>query len=258
MRERVRRAEDVRGWLGQVARPLLGRHHAGGATIGDHAAVEEVQRIGDQSRREHVIDRDRIAVLRQRVHGCVITHRHRDLCELLRGRPELVHVSSRGEGVAADEGVAPDRIRRARAGRRSSASAGTEGTPHLGQLRAPVGDEHDLGLAALDGGGRMLDEHLERRPTDVGLVEVVRPDAEVLTGLHRVQRQQADRRVPVDVLPRQAGVGQRTIGRDAVERELGHIGMVRIVGRGDTGDDRRRVLSPSRHSEGSPQRRTLP
>ena len=113
MSERVRGAEHVRRLLRQIARPLLRRHDARRTAVGDHAAIEQVERIGDESRRQHVVDRDRVAVLRQRVEARVLAHRHRDLGQLLRRRTELVHVPGGGERVVADERVAPDRVRRA-------------------------------------------------------------------------------------------------------------------------------------------------
>ena len=62
------------------------------AAVGDHAAVELVQRVGDHAAREHVVDRDRVAVAGERVQARELAHADRDLGELLGRRAELVHV----------------------------------------------------------------------------------------------------------------------------------------------------------------------
>ena len=236
MRERVGRAEDVGRRLAQIAGPLVRRDDARRAAVGDHAAVEHVQRVGDEARRQHVVDGDRIAVLRQRVDRRVIAHRDGDLGQLLRRRAVVVLVTSGGQRIVADERVAPHRVGRRRPDGRRTRSAGAEAPSHLRQLHAAVGDEHDLGVAAVDGVGRVLDEHLEGRAAGVGLVEVRRVQPEVLAQLHGVHREEPGGGVAVDLVPRDAGVGQRPVGRDRVDPELGQLRMVRVVGGGNAGD----------------------
>ena len=61
VRLRAARAEHVDRRLREVLGPLGRRHDERAAAVGDHAAVEQVQRVGDHPRVEHVVDGDRVA-----------------------------------------------------------------------------------------------------------------------------------------------------------------------------------------------------
>ena len=58
----------------------------------------------------HVVDRDRVAVVRLGVERRVVPGRHRDLGELLDRRAELVHVAARRHRVLRDQRVAERRV----------------------------------------------------------------------------------------------------------------------------------------------------
>ena len=184
----VGRAEHVDGATRQILRPVLGGQHAGPTPVRHHAAVEQVERIGDHPRRQHVVDGDRIAVLRHRVEPGVAAGGDGDLGQLLGRRPVLSHVARRRQRVRADERVPPQSVPGLRRGHRP-ASAASDLATHGRQLRAAVGHEHDLAGAGLDRPGRVLDVHLERRAADVGLVEPPREDAQVLADADAVHRE---------------------------------------------------------------------
>ena len=82
----------------------------GAAAIGDHAAVQQVQRCRDHRRGQHVLDGDGVAIEGQRVQRRVAARGHRDLGELLGGRAVLVHVAPRHHRVEADGGGAVERL----------------------------------------------------------------------------------------------------------------------------------------------------
>ena len=65
VRRATGRAAHVHGPVPEVACPFLGGHDDAAAAVGDHAAVELVQRVGDEPRRHHVVDGDRVAVHRR-------------------------------------------------------------------------------------------------------------------------------------------------------------------------------------------------
>ena len=79
-------------------------------------------------------------------------------------------------------------------------------------------DEDDrLGHARLQGGDGVADHHLPRGTPHLGRVEVGGPKPEVLGHLDRSQRAQAAGVEAVDVVPGEAGVGQRPGGRLEVQ-----------------------------------------
>ena len=65
----------------------------------------------------HVVDGDRVAVVRLGIERRVVAGRHRDLGELLDRRAELVHVPAGGHGVLGDERVPERRVELHRAAR---------------------------------------------------------------------------------------------------------------------------------------------
>ena len=64
MAHRLGRAEDARRLLPEVAGALERGQHQCTAPVGDHAAVEKMERRRDHARREHVVDGDRLPVER--------------------------------------------------------------------------------------------------------------------------------------------------------------------------------------------------
>ena len=112
-------ADDPDRLFLDVARDL-GRDKDGrSATIGDHAAFKQVQRVGDDARLEHVFDGDLVDLdelqVGHRLDGLGVAHRvlarrHRDLSELLGCGAVLVHVTMGDHGVVADQGAAVGRF----------------------------------------------------------------------------------------------------------------------------------------------------
>ena len=103
---RLARAENIDRLLLQIARALGRRDHQRAAAVADDAAIEQMQRRRNHARREHVLDRDRIAILRRRIHRRMQPHRHRDLGELLGRGAVVMHVALRDHRIRADRGGA--------------------------------------------------------------------------------------------------------------------------------------------------------
>ena len=97
-------AEDRRTRPAEVAGHVGVHDHERAAAVGDHAAVEPVERIGDERRGEDVVDRDGVAQQRVRVVLRVLGGGDLDPRQLLAGRAELVHVAGRRQGVVAHRG----------------------------------------------------------------------------------------------------------------------------------------------------------
>ena len=91
-------AEDVHGLLREVPGPLRPGQDQGAAAVRDEAAFEQVERIGDHARCQHVLHRDRVAI------GCAgvaprplpLDNGHHG--ELLMGQTVLLHVAQDGDG----------------------------------------------------------------------------------------------------------------------------------------------------------------
>ena len=170
VRHAAGRAAHVDGPVRQLAGAVLGREDDAAAAVGDHAAVELVQRVGDELRAEHVVDRDRVAVHRVRVAARVLAGLHRDRRELLGRRAVLVHVPLRGHRVRADErepgrelvaighGIATAAAARRR--RRCRASGPRR------QLVVAVDDRDRVDVAGLDRAVRVERVELEARTAD--------------------------------------------------------------------------------------------
>ena len=102
-------AEDPHGRPRQIGCPLRGHDDHGPAAVRDEAAVEQVERLRDPPRRQHVLDGDRVAHERLLVEAGPPPRRDRHLGQLLGGRAVVVHVARGGQRVGADRrGQAPD------------------------------------------------------------------------------------------------------------------------------------------------------
>ena len=177
---RLAGAEHPDGLLLAVPRALGADDDDRAAGIGDEAAVEEVERVGDPARGEHVVDGDRVAHHRLRVEGRPLAGGDGDLGELLVRGAVLVHVAHAGHGVvrgrAADVvghlelGGGVPRVERGACGAAAAAAGGAA---------LAVGDEGDVDEAGGDGGGGVLDVDDEGGAADGGAVGVGGLDAEV-------------------------------------------------------------------------------
>ena len=242
MRLRARRPQHIDRRLREVTRSLFGGHDERATTVGDHAAVELVQRIGDQPRVDHVVDGDRVAVARQRVEGRVLAHTDRDLGELLGRGTELVHVTARRHGVAADERYA---VRghelRGTFDRRVAGdkTAGAEHATHTAELIRPVGHEDGVGDAVLDRRRRVLHVELERRSAGHRRVDVAVLDAEILGHHHgHISLTARGVDVAVEVGFGHAAIRQRSLHGQRVVLRAGEMRGDRVVGQRDPTDHR--------------------
>ena len=209
---RLARAQDVHRLLLQVARAFRRRDHERAAAVTDDAAIQQMQRRRDDSRREHVLDRDRIAILRHRIHRRMQPHRDRNLGQLLRGRPVVMHVPLR------DHRVRPYRRRPERnlvlvawiATAAASAAARADREPRRRRRRSINYDAH-IAQPGMNRGGRMGRMRHERRPANRGRIDEVRRQVQVIAEADDPHPAHPDsgRAQPVDVLDRQAGVVER-------------------------------------------------
>src|SRR5690606_17331858 len=78
------------------------------AAVGDHAAVQTVQRVGDHRRVQHVLDGDHVTQHGVLVPLGVVAGRHLDPGQLLAGGAVLVHVARGAHGVGVVGGAAVD------------------------------------------------------------------------------------------------------------------------------------------------------
>ena len=179
------RAAHVHRAVREIARPLLGGEDDAAAAVGDHAAVELVQRIGDEPRRQHVVDGDRVAVHRVGIAGRVLARLHRDRRELLGRGAVLVHVPLRGHRVRADERepgreLVGHRQRHRHPAAAAAAPAGAERAARRRQLVVAVDDRDRVDVAVLDRAVRVHRVELEARAADARRLEPARREPEVL------------------------------------------------------------------------------
>ncbi len=222
------------------------------AAVGDDAAVELVQRVGDHAGPDDVLDGQVVPVAGQRVELGVLPDADGDLGQLLGGRAELVHVALGDHGVGADQGVAERRLELGRPRHRPAAAlpelAGAERPAHAGELVGAVGDQDRVGPTVPDGGGGVLDVELEagaagHRPVDPAVV-----DAEVLRHGHGVVHHDpaaARRHVAVDVGLGHAAVLQDPLHGQDVVLDPVQLGRDRVVRQRDPGDHRRPIRPQS-------------
>ena len=101
---RLALAEDLDRCAGRGPGRPRGDHDQGAAAVGDHAAVEPVQRVADHRRVQDLLDGDRVAEQGVGVVLGVLARRHLDLGQLGAGGAELVHVAPGGQGVLGGGG----------------------------------------------------------------------------------------------------------------------------------------------------------
>ena len=77
------------------ARVLLARDHDRGGTVARRADVEQPERVGDDRRRQHVVDADFLPVTGVGVGETVLRVLHLHACEILAGRAEELHPPAR-------------------------------------------------------------------------------------------------------------------------------------------------------------------
>ena len=205
----------VREVLGAIGRG----HDQRAAAVGDEAALQQPERIGDHPRVQYVLDGDR-----------VLHHRAR----ILR-RPFALHHGHRGDLLVGDAvGLHEPQHRDRELARRPVDAVGRFelALQAVGGNRARqfadhrlaalgVGDQHGLAEAGLDRRGGVADVQHERAAADGGAVDPGRRDAEIVGDLLRRLHRGGD---AVDVRQLQPGVGDRVERGVGVELDLRHVG----------------------------------
>ena len=218
------------------------------------------ERVGHHARRLHVVDGDRIAVVRLGVQRRVVPARHRDLGQLLDGRAVLVHVTARRHRVLRDQRMA---VRHLELHGTTRAEREVGGAPaarlQVGAGRRAVHEDDDLDVTSLDGRGGVLDHELPRAATDTGAVDPRRLEPAVLGDLDRREQPGAARTEAVDVGFREARVGDRAARGLVVqlERRLGVDPSAIRECRADDRDARRAVRQRSFQSSRLPLSKTF-
>jgi hypothetical protein len=97
--DRLAGAEHVHAGTLEALGHLRARDHDGAAAVGDDAAVEPVQRIGDDRRVDDLLHRDDVAQQRVGIVLGVLGGGDLDPGQLRAGRAVLVHVAHGGHRV---------------------------------------------------------------------------------------------------------------------------------------------------------------
>ena len=216
-----------------------------------------MQRVGDDRRREHLIDRDRVAeegvgvVLRVQRGGDL------DLGQLGAGRAVLVHVPPRGQRVLGGDRGPPQQLEVGFGGLAEHPAAARRATS--GARLAGERDEGDVALAGRDRRRRVSDVGEVGRAAELRRVGPSTTEAEVLRHRERPESGRfAVAEVRVDVGQGEARIGERTerdVGVDLGQRRIRDLAQ-RVLERPD---DRRRTaqrhaMSPRVSTNVSPDR----
>ena len=232
----------------------LGRHHDdGAAAVGDDAAIQAMQRVGDHRRVHDFLDRDHVAQQSMLVVLRVMRGRDLDPGKLLGGRAELVHVAHGAHGVHVHHrrpvGELEGLVRRRRAAAAARHGAGRHA---VGARPAGQGDQRHLALARRDRLGGVGDMQQIGRAAGVGRIDVARLQPHVLDHRHRPEaRRIAGAEIAVDVVLGEAGIVQRALGHlgvDLRQRDVRREPRRMLVDAGNVGfalDAHRRANSPS-------------
>ena len=227
-------AEDI----DRLVRKILGAVGRGqdqrAAAIGDEAALQDAERIGDHPRVQHVLDRDRRLHRGARILRGPFALHHRDHGDLLMGDAVGLHVAQHRDRKHAGRAVDAERrlelaveaVRRRRARQFADHRLAAFG----------MGDQHGLAEAGLDRRRGVADMQHERAAADRGAVDPGRRDAEVMGDLLRRFHRGGD---AVDVGEFQPGIGDGVERRIRMQLDLRHVGddaELGGLGRADDGD----------------------
>ena len=208
------------------------------AAVRDHAAVQPVQRRGDQRRSHHLLHRHHVPQHGVLVVLGVVGGGDLHPGELLGGRAELVHVPRRDHRIGIHRGDAerefPLRVRRI------GAADARRGARMPLRARPPrQGDQRDRALAGGDRFGRMRHMGDVGTAADIGAVVVAQREIHVVGHGQRAEAGRvAGAEVAVDVLLGQPGVAQGAERRFRVQLGDGLVlGQPRrvLIGTGDIG-----------------------
>ena len=206
-------ADQLDQWAFQRACDLRPCHDQGAAAIGDDAAIEPVQGVGDHRRIEHILHRQHLAQQRIRVVLGMVRSRHLDPGELLAGRAVLMHMALGAHriaiGVGDAVGIFPLEI-----GLRRVAQLWRNAGGHAFAAR-PSGqrDQRDIAFACRDRLRCMADQAQVGSAADVGRIDMARPQIQIFDHRGRAHAGRVGRaEISVDVVLAQTGIEQRTLG----------------------------------------------
>ena len=227
------RAADIDGPGREVLRPVRARQDQRAAAIGDQAAHEQPEGIGDHAARQHVVDGDRVVKARARVERRPFALDDGDHGQLLLGQPGLLHHAQHRDREAGRRGRdAIGQLELAEELQREDGRVLADVVPPALAMRdedcraEPRGDRRD-GVPDMDD---------ERAAADRGAVDVSGRDAEIMRDLGRVV---PCRRHAVDLLRRQPAIGhgvQRRIGMELQLRDVRQLAQPGRLGRADDGN----------------------
>ncbi len=211
-------AEDVdrlfRKILGAVGRGQDQR----AAAVGDEAALQDAERIGDHPRVQDVLDRDR------RLHGGARILRrpfalhHRDHRDLLMGDAVGLHVAQHRNRKHA--GRRRDAVRQLELSVQAVGADHARGAADIRLAAFGMRDQHGLAQSGFDRGRGMADMQHEGAAADRGAVDPGRRDAEIMADLLR----RLDRGgKAVDVGQFQSGIGDGVQRRVRMQLDLRHV-----------------------------------
>jgi hypothetical protein len=232
VRDGLAESEHVDRLLTEVPCSLRCREHDRAAAVGDDTAFEPVHRRCDHRRSKDVVDRDGLAPECVGVQRCVLAGSHGHRCRLLRRQAVLVHLALHEHADIADDRRAVGLHERVGEGhRRPSDEVAEVPRPDLHCLRASaraVTDDGRLDQPGVDRHDRPVEEEPERGAADVGLVDELRPEVQVVTQ-HRRGRlahvpglgRGRDGEEGIDVGSPEAGVVHGTDDRFRLHQPLG-------------------------------------
>ena len=138
----------------EIARALGRGHDYRGAAVAHQRAIEQMQGIGDHPRIEHVIDGDRLAHLRRRIHRGVLATGDRDRRALRRGGAVGMLMRAGEQRIEGGDrrAVGTLELRMAGAGHRFDRLVARE----PGELAIGHRDQHGMAHAGRDRRGRVM------------------------------------------------------------------------------------------------------
>src|SRR2546425_4443959 len=149
----------------QITGTLLCCHQHSSAAITHDATVEQVQRVSNHARIEHILHRNWLTIHRQRVESRVPPGDDSNFGELFGGRAVLVHMPSRCHSIRSHKRIAIGSFIGSFGNCRwSSARANHPST--AGELVAGIGNQCYLALAPTNRHYRMIEVGLEGGAAD--------------------------------------------------------------------------------------------
>ena len=168
----------------------VGRGDNHGTTaIGDHTALEQPQRMGDQARFQDIVDGDVAhadefqighGLDRFRVAHGMTPRGHGDMGKLLVRGAILKHVAGLDHGIIANEGQPPRVFHIVdKRGRANTGGPGRANGAAVGMGRGAIGDQRHVALASSNHGEGMVGLKLKGAPAHIGGIDDARFKAKI-------------------------------------------------------------------------------